>query len=373
MNQRQSQFPNHQSGLNYAFSDEPILFNGMKVIFDQSASVYPVSLESKNTIISTQLGNFQFSFAKTTIPTIDHLWEKIIRKPQLEKIAGKQLEKIAGKRGTGVFHSKDNYDKIVDALEEFHRSDTLKGRLDQAGKVLESINKYLQDPKASSEYTKYPKRIEALQALRNNIQNIVNMGADKQNSTKVLKFIFENRVQDILKLLRLFMTYEYSSENFDFLEAMTDYQKQKSTMKDTERLQRLNNIYNRYIPDTAPQQKQINIASKVRNAIETAIEQVKPFSPSDEEKKTEDITQMGTRPRSNAVNAIEQAMNAAVNAIETAMNAAVEEIYKLVATNTFLRFKEKHSDLVQEIKMLTLSEKCEWDEYPKPQDDEKKE
>jgi len=48
MNQRQSEFPSHQSGLNYAFSDEPILLNGMKVIFDQSTSVYPVNLQHKN-------------------------------------------------------------------------------------------------------------------------------------------------------------------------------------------------------------------------------------------------------------------------------------------------------------------------------------
>ncbi|MEL6440787.1 MAG: hypothetical protein AAFQ80_16215 [Cyanobacteria bacterium J06621_8] len=48
MNQHPSQFPNHQSELNYAFSDEPILLNGMKVIFDQSASVYPVNLQLKN-------------------------------------------------------------------------------------------------------------------------------------------------------------------------------------------------------------------------------------------------------------------------------------------------------------------------------------
>ena len=49
MNQRQSEFPSHQSGLNYAFSDEPILLNGMKVIFDQPTSVYPVNLQHKMT------------------------------------------------------------------------------------------------------------------------------------------------------------------------------------------------------------------------------------------------------------------------------------------------------------------------------------
>ncbi|NES69314.1 MAG: hypothetical protein F6K24_30840, partial [Okeania sp. SIO2D1] len=41
-------FPNHQIGLNYALSDEPILLNGMKVIFDQSTPVYPVTLEPKD-------------------------------------------------------------------------------------------------------------------------------------------------------------------------------------------------------------------------------------------------------------------------------------------------------------------------------------
>ncbi len=48
MNQHQSQFPNNQSELNYALSDEPMLLNGMKVIFDQKASVYPVNLQLKN-------------------------------------------------------------------------------------------------------------------------------------------------------------------------------------------------------------------------------------------------------------------------------------------------------------------------------------
>ncbi|MBI1240817.1 MAG: hypothetical protein GC195_04375 [Nostoc sp. RI_552] len=358
MNQRQSQFPNHQSGLNYAFSDEPILLNGMKVIFDQSASVYPVSLESKNTIISTQLGNFQFSFAKTTIP----IWAKIIRKTELEE--------IAGKRKTGWLHRKTNYDNIVDALGEFHGSNTLKGRLEKAGKVLESIDKYLQNPTVPPEY---PKRIDALKALRNNIQKIVDIGKKELPRITLLKFMFNNEETSRLTIFRDFMEKEYSVENFDFLKDMTDYQKQKSTMTDTERLQRLNNIYNQYIRDTAPQQ--INIASEVRNAIETAIEQVKPFSPSDEKEKTEDGEQnqaTNSRPRRNAF-AYKTRANTVVDSIERAMNVAVEKIYNLVATDTFLRFNEKHSDLVQEIKMLTLSEKCEWDEYPKPQDDEKKE
>ena len=62
MNQHQSQFPNHQSELNYALSDEPILLNGMKVLFDQQASVYPVDLQLKdrkliNTSLAKSLGN----------------------------------------------------------------------------------------------------------------------------------------------------------------------------------------------------------------------------------------------------------------------------------------------------------------------------
>lgn len=40
-------FPHLESGMNYALSDEPILLNGMKVIFDQPVGVYPVNLESK--------------------------------------------------------------------------------------------------------------------------------------------------------------------------------------------------------------------------------------------------------------------------------------------------------------------------------------
>ncbi|MDJ0590876.1 MAG: hypothetical protein QNJ72_12905 [Pleurocapsa sp. MO_226.B13] len=62
MNQHQSQFPNHQSELNYALSDEPILLNGMKVIFDQQAYVYPVDLQLKdrkllNTSLAKSFGN----------------------------------------------------------------------------------------------------------------------------------------------------------------------------------------------------------------------------------------------------------------------------------------------------------------------------
>jgi hypothetical protein len=40
-------FPHFASELNYALSSEPILLNGMKVIFDQPVGVYPVNLESK--------------------------------------------------------------------------------------------------------------------------------------------------------------------------------------------------------------------------------------------------------------------------------------------------------------------------------------
>jgi hypothetical protein len=40
-------FPHFTSELNYALSNEPILLNGMKVIFDQPVGVYPVNLESK--------------------------------------------------------------------------------------------------------------------------------------------------------------------------------------------------------------------------------------------------------------------------------------------------------------------------------------
>ncbi|MBW4419905.1 MAG: hypothetical protein KME13_11850 [Myxacorys californica WJT36-NPBG1] len=43
----QTLFPSIQLGLNYALSNEPILLNGMKVIFDQPVGVYPVTLESK--------------------------------------------------------------------------------------------------------------------------------------------------------------------------------------------------------------------------------------------------------------------------------------------------------------------------------------
>lgn len=41
-------FPYLESGLNYALADEPIILNGMKVIFDQTAPVYPVNLKRKD-------------------------------------------------------------------------------------------------------------------------------------------------------------------------------------------------------------------------------------------------------------------------------------------------------------------------------------
>ncbi|BDA75144.1 hypothetical protein RIVM261_033190 [Rivularia sp. IAM M-261] len=40
-------FPHFAFGLTYSFSNEPILLNGMKVIFDQPVGLYPVNLESK--------------------------------------------------------------------------------------------------------------------------------------------------------------------------------------------------------------------------------------------------------------------------------------------------------------------------------------
>jgi hypothetical protein len=43
-----SLFPSLESGFNYALADEPILLNGMKVIFDQTATVYPVNLKRKD-------------------------------------------------------------------------------------------------------------------------------------------------------------------------------------------------------------------------------------------------------------------------------------------------------------------------------------
>jgi hypothetical protein len=42
-----SVFPWAPSGLNYALANEPVLLNGMKVIFDQPVGLYPVNLESK--------------------------------------------------------------------------------------------------------------------------------------------------------------------------------------------------------------------------------------------------------------------------------------------------------------------------------------
>lgn len=42
MTSKQTKFPRSQPGLNYALVEEPILLNGMKVLFDQPVSVYPV-------------------------------------------------------------------------------------------------------------------------------------------------------------------------------------------------------------------------------------------------------------------------------------------------------------------------------------------
>lgn len=42
-----SLFPNQQLGFNYAFSDEPILLNGMKVLFDNPTPTTPVTLQPK--------------------------------------------------------------------------------------------------------------------------------------------------------------------------------------------------------------------------------------------------------------------------------------------------------------------------------------
>jgi hypothetical protein len=47
ISKEQSLFPDLGTELNYALSSEPVLLNGMKVIFDQPASVYPVSLQPK--------------------------------------------------------------------------------------------------------------------------------------------------------------------------------------------------------------------------------------------------------------------------------------------------------------------------------------
>ncbi len=49
----QSVFPHFMTGLNYAFSDEPVLLDGMKVMFDELATVLPVALQSKTASTQT--------------------------------------------------------------------------------------------------------------------------------------------------------------------------------------------------------------------------------------------------------------------------------------------------------------------------------
>lgn len=53
-------FPRSESSLTTALSSESVILNGMKVIFDQSASAYPVSLQPKT--LSSQPENLGFSF-----------------------------------------------------------------------------------------------------------------------------------------------------------------------------------------------------------------------------------------------------------------------------------------------------------------------
>ena len=55
-------FPQVKSKSNYSLSSKPILLNSMKVIFDQSASVYPITLQPK--IMPAQLRDFHLSFGK---------------------------------------------------------------------------------------------------------------------------------------------------------------------------------------------------------------------------------------------------------------------------------------------------------------------
>lgn len=64
MSQRNSEFPVSHSGLNYALSSEPLLLSGMKILFDQSASVYLVNLQSK-TQNSASLAYPTFSESKS--------------------------------------------------------------------------------------------------------------------------------------------------------------------------------------------------------------------------------------------------------------------------------------------------------------------
>lgn len=53
MSQHQSEFPLSHSELNYALSNEPLLLNGMKILFDQSATVYPVSVQPRDATTRT--------------------------------------------------------------------------------------------------------------------------------------------------------------------------------------------------------------------------------------------------------------------------------------------------------------------------------
>ena len=99
MSQYQSEFPNNRSELNYALSDEPILLNGMKVIFDQSASVYPVNLQPKNgKLLNTSLAkslsdNIGFSGALD----VSNEWNEILDltiEPKLFLNSNKRLDEL---------------------------------------------------------------------------------------------------------------------------------------------------------------------------------------------------------------------------------------------------------------------------------------
>jgi hypothetical protein len=45
MGTRQTVFPHTGRGFSRAASDEPVLLNGMRVIFDEKVALYPVELE----------------------------------------------------------------------------------------------------------------------------------------------------------------------------------------------------------------------------------------------------------------------------------------------------------------------------------------
>ena len=228
-------FPKHQIGLNYALSDEPILLNGMKVIFDQQASVYPVSLQVKdrqllNTSLAKRLGNSNHFSDALSLPSwktilkleigktrdikgeinlqkvkLNNKKTKKYRQGRLETIASKPWTLDQGFEGTCGFASvimamlylankKTNKQKvIIDLLDAiYNRQDYKQMRFTEQGFVinrLENIlSKYLHERTGSyspKNLADYVLNVGLLNFFRDHLKN--NSDENKQKMWEKIK------------------------------------------------------------------------------------------------------------------------------------------------------------------------------------------